>query len=132
MAMRKINALSFAIMMRTLIIKPRSLYDIVEETGLGYETVRTYVRELHRQRVVCIAGWRECTEKNGVQALYAVNNGLQARDAAKPPPMTNAEKSRRHYQKMKARREALAKVSDGRHSSNDSRTGGNNEAGKHA
>lgn len=132
MALIKVNAYSFAVMLREMTTRPCTYRDIVDKTGLRYDTVRTYVRELHKQRVVCIAGWQPRPDGHGLYALYAVNNGLQARDVAKPPPMTNAEKSRRHYHKAKARREALAKVSARRISGHDIRTGGNDEAGKHA
>lgn len=57
MAQVRVNALAFALMVKAVYEKPRTLHEIADLTGLHLWTVRHYIKALHKQELVHITKW---------------------------------------------------------------------------
>lgn len=101
MSQIRINALSFALMVRSLCDGPKTLHQVAEATGLHVWTVRQYVKALHKQEVIHIKGWIPDSMDRDVTAIYAWGMGIDMPRRC----MTGAEKQRKRRQRL---REAAA------------------------
>lgn len=95
-----VNALSFARMIRALLDGPCTFAELMEETGLSYDSVRLWMRELHRQGVVHLSSWVEDSRGRKQVRCFAFGPG---RDAKRPPPLTDARKQALYAARQKAR-----------------------------
>lgn len=95
----RINALSFATMMRCLIDAPHTIADLAEETGLHQRCVARYVAALKRQKIVRVAGWDPDALGRVSIAAYQVGSGEDARRRVQ----TRAESNARYRAKQQAR-----------------------------
>ena len=95
----KINALSYAALIRELIEVPSSYHDLAEATGLAYTTIREAIYAWHIQKIVFVAGYKE--DVLGRRSIKLWSFGLDRKDC-KPLRYTPAERQKRHRQKKKA------------------------------
>lgn len=99
MSQIRVNAMSFAIMVRSLCDGPKTVHQIAEASGLRVWTVRHYVKSLHKQEVVHIHGWVPDSMGRDATVIYAWGMGIDV-----PRRLTTgAEKMR---QRRKRAREA--------------------------
>lgn len=78
-------------MIRLIMDGVHTLSDISEKTGMDYETVRPFVKELHAAGVVHIAGYRKRVKVGKPSALYALGMGI---DAPYPVAKTGTKRTR--------------------------------------
>ena len=75
----KVNALSYAQLIKTLLPGCYTLPELAEETGLHYMTVRAYVRELHKAGVIHISHWeKDCRDRDALR-VYKLGKGRDAK-----------------------------------------------------
>lgn len=84
-------------MIRLLMDGMHSLSDIAEKTGMDYETVRPFVKELHAAGVVHIAGYRKRVKVAKPSALYAFGVGI---DAPYPQAKSGTKRTREWRQRV--------------------------------
>lgn len=70
----RINALSFAKLMRCIMDGPSTISDAQEETGMHYVTTRRYLKALHRERVIHVCGWEPDVRGRPVIIVYALGD----------------------------------------------------------
>lgn len=93
----KVNALSYAKLLRELHEGPFSFQELADNTGLHYHTVRDYVNALHRERLVHIFAWDKDSYGRDCKPLWIYGQG---RDK-KRERMTQAERQQRHRSKKR-------------------------------
>lgn len=93
----KVNALSYAKLLRELHEGPYSFAELAENTGLHYHTIRDYVNALHRERLVHIFAWDKDSYGRDCKPLWIYGQG---RDK-KRERMTQAERQQRHRSKKR-------------------------------
>ena len=97
MAQIKINALSFAKLIKLMDERPRSKPQLAELTGLHIWTVRNYVDALHKERMAHIVRWEKDSMGRDVTAIYSLGFGVDVPRAAK----SGAQKARERRQRAK-------------------------------
>lgn len=102
----KVNAMSYAKLLRELHDGPFSFAELAQNTGLHYHTVRDYVNALHRERLVHIALWEKDKLGRDCKPLWSYG---QARDK-KRERMTAAERQERHRAKKRGLASPLHKM----------------------
>jgi predicted ArsR family transcriptional regulator len=104
MAQIRVNALSFAMMVRALYDGPKTLHQLCEITGLHVWTARHYVKAMQKQEVVHITGWTKDSMGRDAIAHYALGMGLDMPRECK----TGAQKQ----QALRARRRAAVEAAN--------------------
>jgi hypothetical protein len=94
----KVNALSYALLIKALRQGDMTLAELAEETGLHYLTVALYTRALHKVGEVHISGWAPDLLGRLSSKLYKLGPG---RDA-KRQPLTQGERQQRRRDKRRA------------------------------
>lgn len=97
----KINAISFALMVKALSEKPHSKPQLAELTGLHVWTIRGYVDALHRVQMAHITHWDKDGMGRDVTAYYSLGFGIDMPREQK----TGAQKAREY--RARQRRIAL-------------------------
>lgn len=95
--MIRINALSFAKLVRCLTDGPSRIQDVADETGLHYVTARRYLKALHREHVIHISGWENDSRGRANQVVYAMGDKADA----KRPRLSDAERQVRYRNKKR-------------------------------
>lgn len=72
----RVNALSFAVMVRALYDGPKTRHQLAEISGLHVWTVRQYVKAMQKQEVVHITRWTKDTMGRDAIAHYALGMGV--------------------------------------------------------
>lgn len=72
----RVNALSFAVMVRALYDGPKTQHQLSEISGLHVWTVRQYVKAMQKQEVAYITGWTKDTMGRDAIAHYALGMGV--------------------------------------------------------
>lgn len=72
--------------------------ELSEATGLHYQTVREYLKALHKQRVIHIATWEHDSMGRATHRVYMLGQG---KDAPKPT-IPRVEMQRRYRARIKA------------------------------
>lgn len=99
--MVKVNAMSFALLVREMLDGEYTCAELAERTGLHYVTVLRYARELHKAKAAHICAWRMNEKKQYVLKVYKIGEGMTAR---KPrPPMTHAQRAFRYRMRKNAK-----------------------------
>ena len=93
----KVNAMSYAKLVRALYTNPMTKGGLAEVTGLHIWTVRGYVDALHKEEVIHIVGWEKDGMGRDVTAIYSLGFGADCPRAAK----TGAQKARERRQRAK-------------------------------
>jgi hypothetical protein len=106
----KVNAMSFAILVREMLAAELTCEELAEQTGLHYVTVLHYTREMHKAGSAYIAAWRMNHLKQYVLKVYGV--GSRA-DVDKPrKAMTPAQRTQKYRAKLKRKKAYEQRVSD--------------------
>ena len=100
----RVNALAFANLIRALLDGTMTRAEIVEYTGLHYNTVGDYLRELHRVGATHIVMWENNTRGHAVHPVYKLGRGSNV----KQPRLTPSQRQARWRSKQRA-------LSDPRH-----------------
>lgn len=95
--MIKVNALSYARLIKALRPGDLTLAELAEETGLHYLTVALYTRELYKVKEVHIAGWAPDNRGRLLSKMYKLGPGRDAKRKA----LTNGERQQRRRDKRK-------------------------------
>ena len=93
----RVNAMSFAKLVKLMDERPRSKPQLAELTGLHVWTVRHYVDALHKERMAHIVRWEKDGMGRDVTAIYSLGFGADRPRAAK----TGAQKARERRQRAK-------------------------------
>ncbi len=93
----KVNAMSYAKLIRLMDERPRSKPQLAELTGLHIWTVRNYVDALHKERMAHIVRWEKDSMGRDVTAVYSLGFGVDVPRAAK----SGAQKARERRQRAK-------------------------------
>jgi predicted ArsR family transcriptional regulator len=97
MAVIKVNAMSYAKLIKELHDGPYSFQELADNTGLHYHTVREYVNCLHRERLVHIALWEKDRLGRDCKPLWVFGRSKDK----KREKMTQAERQARHRSKKR-------------------------------
>jgi hypothetical protein len=101
MAQIKVNAMSFALLIREMLAGEYTCEELAERSGLHYVTVLRYTRELHKAGAAYIRAWRMNEKRQYVLKVYGIGD---MQDARKPrAAMTHAQRSQRYRMKKYAK-----------------------------
>lgn len=99
----KVNAMSFALLIKEMLGQSYTCAELAERTGLHYVTVLNYTRELHKARAAHICAWRMNDQKQYVLKVYGIGHMY---DASKPrKAKTPAERQIKYRAKLKREKE---------------------------
>lgn len=98
----KINAFSYAQLIKCITEGPCTIQDACDYTGLHYMTCQQYLRELYRAKVIHISAWEKDPRGRDVIKVYKFGKG---RDAQRQK-LTGAERMARMRERQKAMRHA--------------------------
>ena len=87
----------YATFFELLVTDGGSNKDFVEETGLGYNTIRKLVMVMHRRKLIYISHWDKDTNGRYVVPVYSLGN---KQDKKRPPPLTWKERKERQIKKQ--------------------------------
>lgn len=86
-----------------------SLKQLCDAVFITMQHIRHYVKALKEEKQVYISTWKfELNGNRWMQIAYFKAGNRP--DAKKPPPLTNAERCKRHYKKSRADAENLDKM----------------------
>ena len=94
-----INKVTFARMMAYWVKEPSTVYEVADECGLNYHTVRDYFISLYREGIAHVHGW--APDANGRHSLKVWKFG-PGKDAARPLRKDKNLSSREQYYKRRA------------------------------
>jgi hypothetical protein len=110
----KVNAMSFALLVKEMLAGEFTCEELAEKTGLHYVTVLNYTREMHKAGSAYIAAWRMNHRKQYVLKVYGIGD---REDVRKPrTAMTPAQRTQKYRAKLR-RREEYAKQHQRQHQS---------------
>jgi len=97
----KVNAISYAHLVRAMIDGDKTCLELAEITGLHYVTVLQYTRELHKVGAAHISMW--LPDKLGRESIkvYKIGRGFDAKRFR----MSQAERQRRYRERQRFNRE---------------------------
>jgi len=72
--MVKVNAMSYAHLIKMLLEGTRTACELAEETGLHKHTVYEYTRELHKVKAVYIADWEKDRLGRDCMPIFMIGN----------------------------------------------------------
>lgn len=98
--MIRINALSFAKLVKAIIEDDLTVQQLVDDTGLHYVTVQRYMRALHREGVIHICGWEKDSRGRDAIRVYRFGPGRDAKRKRKP----GAVRAKEYRSKMRIRK----------------------------
>ena len=101
----RITAIANANLMWMLLRGHWTYDELVEESGLSEPTVRDYIQELRRRRVVFVADWEQDRAGRRTRPCFQMKTKDGQKDTPKPK-MSGAERARRY--RAKKRRKLLA------------------------
>ena len=95
----RVNAMSVAVLIRDIQEETYSQQELADRCGLTIQTVRLYLKHLHKAGAIRITDWRE--DKRGTRTLRIFGFGHE-KDAPKPTkkPSNQACRDYRKRQKM--------------------------------
>lgn len=93
----KINAMSYALLVKEMLEGEYTCEELAERTGLHYVTVLNYTRQMHKAGAAYICAWRMNHRRQYVLKVYKIGH---APDAPKlRPAMTSAQRTQRYRMK---------------------------------
>jgi len=87
----KVNAMSYALLIKSLMDGDLTMFELAAETGLHYDTVRSYCKELHKAKAIHIERFEPDARGRHTIKVYKIG---AVRDA-KRPRMSGAERQSR-------------------------------------
>lgn len=94
----RVNAMAVAILIRDLQEGVYTVPDLAERCGLGVQTVRLYLKALHKAKAVYICDWDEDRKGGRTLRVYTIGD---EKDMPKPSPKGPQEACRKYRQKKK-------------------------------
>jgi predicted transcriptional regulator len=94
----RVGAIAIAKMLALVMEECYSVEEISEECGLAVQTIRRYMKELYKNKVIHIADWTE--DVRGIRTVKVWGFGDKP-DAEKPKRMTSKEACAKYRAKMK-------------------------------
>ena len=105
---RKINSIrkhsNITLFLKALLTAPMTKYQLVEATGMHYDTLQGLMKALKDANVVHICGWARDEIGRSQRPIYSLGGGV---DAEKPKRKTMAERSAAYQKRVKARNEPI-------------------------
>lgn len=105
---RKINSIrkhsNMILFLKALLAAPMTKYQLVEATGMHYDTLQGLMKALKDANVVHICDWAKDELGRHQRPIYSLGGGV---DAEKPKRKTSTERSERYKRKMKAKNEPI-------------------------
>lgn len=98
MARVKVNAMSYALLIKHMLEGIYNCRELAEMTGLHYVTVLQYTRELYRAKACHIAMWEKDARGRDMVKVYKLGEGRDARRAK----LTAAQRQARTRSKQRA------------------------------
>lgn len=95
----KVNAISYANLVKLLMDGLYTTHELAEQTGLHYVTVCQYTRELHRAGAAYICAWQTDSRDRDCIKIYKLGNG---KDKARRR-LSGSERQRRHREGKRGR-----------------------------
>lgn len=89
----RVNAMAVAQMIAALSSAPHSAYELEEISGLSIQTVRYYLKALHKAKAIYIADWTEDGRGNRTTRSFMIGN----EDDAKKPQRISAKEACAKY-----------------------------------
>jgi predicted DNA-binding transcriptional regulator AlpA len=74
----RMNAVSYAHMIKMMMEGTRTCAELAEETGLSTATIYDYTRELHKKKAAYIATWEPDTLGRDAKPVYMLGKGKDA------------------------------------------------------
>jgi len=103
----KVNAMSFALLVKEMLAGEFTCEELAERTGLHYVTVLRYTREMHRAGSAYIRAWRMNERKQYVLKVYGIGD---REDARKPrAAMTSAQRQLKYRAKVRRRQDVQSR-----------------------
>lgn len=96
----KINALSYAKLVRALTQTPRTKPELAEITGLHIWTCRGYVDALHNEEVIHIVDWRKDGMGRDTTPVYQWGMGVDMKRRAKSGAQKARDRRARRRQEL--------------------------------
>ena len=93
----KVNAMSYAKLLRLLMDGGYTLQELADETGLHYLTVCDYTTAMYKEKVLHIAGWAPDARGRVCCKVYKLGEGKDA----KRNPLTKAQRQAKRREKLK-------------------------------
>lgn len=110
MAQIKVNAMSFALLIRDILEGQYTCEELAQRTGLHYVTVLNYTRQLYKVKAIHVHAWRMNAKRQYTLRIYAIGDKP---DALKPrKAMTTAERTYRYRMKLKREAECSSPTPD--------------------
>lgn len=94
----RVNGTAFAHLIKCLQEECYSQQELAEKCGLSTQTIRLYMKAMHKIKAVHIADWNE--DVRGGRTLKVFGLGDKP-DAKKPKPKTSTESCRKYREKKK-------------------------------
>jgi predicted ArsR family transcriptional regulator len=94
----RVNAMAVGTMIRDIQEGVYSMPELSERCGLSIQTVRLYMKHLHKAGAVYVADWAEDNKGGRTLRVYALG---QEKDAPRPPVQTGKEACRKYREKKK-------------------------------
>jgi len=85
----KVNAMSFAHLVKLLLDGTRTAEELAEESGLHKQTVYIYTRQLHKKKAVFIADWEKDRLGRDCKPIFMIG----CKPDAKRHRLTQAERA---------------------------------------
>jgi hypothetical protein len=87
----KINALSIAKMMRSLLEGPATAAELVAVSGLSRGTVYSYLKALHAEKCIYVCGWEKSVLNRDAIKIFAIGSKPDAPRTRKSKALIAAE-----------------------------------------
>ena len=107
----KVNAISYAHLVKAMMMGDMNCQELAEETGLHLTTVYQYTRELHAVGAAHIVRFDPDDRGRKLIKVYKIGEGKDA----KRIPMTEAERQHRRRQLVKAQQQLAVVAGKGRY-----------------
>ena len=93
----KVNAMSYAILIKLLMEGTRTCAELAEETGLHLLTVYQWTREMHKQKVIHIVAWENDSRGRAITKVFMLGTSPDVKRNKDPARVRTA----RYREKMR-------------------------------
>lgn len=94
----KINALTYAILLRELIDGDKNCHELAEASGLHIQTVYDHTKEMYKQGVIHVHDWETDTKGRCSVRIYMLRPGKDAKKYTKSRQQVSADYRTRQKQ----------------------------------
>ncbi len=94
----RVNAMAVALLIRDLQEGVYTVPELADRSGLSAQTVRLYLKALHKANAVYICDWDEDRKGSRTLRVYAIGD---KKDVPKPQPQSAKDACKKYRQKKK-------------------------------